>query len=100
MPNIHLGELQKARKAMRKVGATGPEMARPARDLPDEIRSELGRYVDAGFVREGPAGTFYLHEARASTIMRGLIVKTVVFWFLVIIVPVIILQISNSRPAP
>jgi hypothetical protein len=57
-------------------------------------------YVDAGFVREGPAGTFYLHEARASTIMRGLIVKTVVFWFLVIIVPVIILQISNSRPAP
>lgn len=94
------GELLKTRKALRELGATGPELARPASDLPHEVRSELGRYVDAGFIREGPAGTFYLHEGRASTMLRNQILKTVIFWFLVIIVPVVILQLSTSRPAP
>ena len=84
---------------MRNLRATGPELARPASDLPDEVRSELGRYVDAGFIREGPAGTFYLHENRASALLRNQILKTVIFWFLVILIPVVILQVSNSLPA-
>ena len=100
MPHLEWSELQKAKRAMRALGATGPEMARPASDLPDEIRSELGRYVDAGFLREGPAGTFYLDERRASAVRRNQILKAVVFWFLVIILPLIILQISTSRPSP
>ena len=56
MPIIGTNELLKTRKALRALGATGPDLARPASDLADDIRSELGRYVDAGFIREGPAG--------------------------------------------
>ena len=100
MPAIDVRELQRAKKALQAVGATSPATARPASDLPDEIRAELGRYIDAGFIREGPSGTYYLDEDRASAVRRSQIVKSVVFWFLVIILPVIILQISNSRPAP
>lgn len=100
MPAISTGELIKARKTMRNLGATAPELARPASDLPADVRSELGRYVDAGFIREGPAGTFYLHEGRASTTLRNQILKTVIFWFVVILIPVVILQLSNLRPAP
>lgn len=84
---------------MRELGATGPELARRAEDLPDDIRSELGRYVDAGFVREGPGGTFYLNESRASAILRSQILKAIVFWLLVILIPVVILQLSNSLPS-
>ena len=100
MTVVGVGELLKTRKAMREVGATRPEMARPAGDLPDAVRSELGRFVDAGFIREGPAGTFYLHEGRAAAVLRSQVLKAVVFWLLVILVPVAILQLSNSRPAP
>ena len=85
---------------MRELGATVPEMARSAADLPDTVRSELGRYVDEGVIREGPAGTFYLDEGRAAAVLRSQIVKTVVFWLVVILLPVVILQLSNSRPAP
>jgi hypothetical protein len=100
MPAIDVRELQKAKKGMQAIGAISPGTARPAGDLPDEIRSELGRYVDAGVIREGPSGTFYLDEDRASAVRRNRIVTSVVFWFLVIIIPVIVLQISNSRAAP
>ena len=99
MPIISTGELLKTRKAMRGIGATGPELARPASDLPDDVRSELGRYVDAGFIREGRAGTFYLHESRASAMVRKQILKTVIFWFVVALLPVAILQLSNSLSA-
>jgi hypothetical protein len=56
--------------------------------------------VDAKIIREGPAGTYYLHEASASALFRVQVLKAVVFWFLVIIVPVAILQLSNMRSAP
>ena len=79
---------------MRDIGAVGPGMARQAGDLPEIVRESLGRFVDAGFIREGPAGTFYLDEARASVAIRIQWLKTIVFWFLVIIIPVIILQLS------
>lgn len=99
MPRIDIGEVLAVRKAMRTAGATGPAMARPASDLPEIVRSNLDRFVDAGLIREGLSGTFYLHEGRASALLRVHILKTVTFWFLVIMIPVVILQLSNMRPS-
>lgn len=81
---------------MREVGATSPATARPTAKLPDDVRLGLQRYVDAGLVREGAPGTFYLFEPEAPPRTAGRVLKAVLFWFLVIIIPVAILQLSNS----
>jgi hypothetical protein len=97
-PNF--SEIQSVRRAMRALGAIDPSSARVASALPGALQRELGRFVDAKIIREGPAGTYYLHEASASALFRVQVLKAVVFWFLVIIVPVAILQLSNMRSAP
>jgi hypothetical protein len=96
----NLSEIQIVRRAMRDVGAIDPGSARIASGLPEVVQRELGRLVDSRIIREGPTGTYYLHEASASAVFRVQVLKFVVFWFLVIIIPVAILQLSNMRPAP
>src|SRR5688572_5849012 len=100
MAPINFSEIQSVRRAMRDLGATNPGTARVATELPGHVQDDLGRFVDSGIIREGPAGAYYLHEATASTVFRLQVLKAVVFWFLVIIIPVVILQLSNMRPAP
>ena len=96
----NLAEIQSVRRAMRDLGATDPGRARIASELPEAVQRELGRLVDSRIIREGPTGTYYLHEASASAVFRVQVLKAVVFWFLVIIIPVAILQISNMRLTP
>jgi hypothetical protein len=100
MAPINLSEIHRVRRAMRNLGAVDPGSARQASELPEAVRSELGRFVDSRIIREGPAGTYYLHEATASAVFRVQVLKVVVFWFLVIMIPVALLQLSNVRPAP
>ena len=85
---------------MREAGAVSPATARPASDLPEVVRSHLEYYVVAGVVREGAAGTFYLYEAPSPPWTFRRVVAAVLFWLLVIIIPVVILQLSNSRLSP
>ncbi|HWP69997.1 MAG TPA: hypothetical protein VNM36_02810 [Gemmatimonadaceae bacterium] len=59
------------------------------------VRSHLERYVIVGVVREGAPGTFYLYEVTAAPWTPGRVMGAVLFWLLVIIVPVVILQLSN-----
>jgi hypothetical protein len=100
MASINFSEIRSVRRAMRRLGAIDPGTARLARELPEPVQHDLGRYVDAKIIREGPAGTYYLHEPGASAAFRVQVAKAVVFWFLAIIVPVAILQLSNMRSAP
>jgi hypothetical protein len=100
MARINFSEIQGLRRAMRGVGAIDPGSARRASELPEAVQRELGRFLDSKMIREGPAGTYYLHEPTASTAFWRQVLKAVVFWFLVIIIPVAILQLSNMRPAP
>jgi hypothetical protein len=93
-------EIQSVRRAMRDLGAIDPGSARMASELPEAVQRELGQFVDSKIIREGPAGTYYLHEASASAVFRVQILKAAVFWFLVIIIPVAILQLSNMRSTP
>jgi hypothetical protein len=93
-----LPEARRLRKAMRKAGALDPGTALPASAFNEILDSDIDPYVEAGVLREGPSQTFYLHEPTASLVIRKQTLMAVVFWFLVIIIPVAILQLSNSRP--
>ncbi len=86
---------QMASEAMRRVGAVGAANAIAQADLPRELQDSLQPLVEAGVIREGAPGTYYLHESGRWS--RGRILKAISFWFLVIIIPVIILQLSNGR---
>jgi hypothetical protein len=95
-----LPEAQRRRvvDAMRDVGAISPASARKASQLPELVRENLEYYVTLGVVREGPPGTFYLFVAPpppAWSARRTIL--AVLFWLLVIIVPVFILWLSNQR---
>jgi hypothetical protein len=85
---------------MRDAGATGPATARVATELPDVVQEDLDRFLDAEIIREGAAGTYYLDEATASAVRRIQLLKAVIFWFLVVLMPVAILQLSNLLSAP
>ena len=85
---------------MREVGAISPATARPLTLLPDAVRLQLERLVQSGLVREGAPGTYYLFLPEPEPWTASRIVKAAIFWFLVVIIPVVILQLSNSRPAP
>ena len=85
---------------MRELGATSPATARPFELLPDDVRTQLERLVQSGLVREGAPGTYYLFQPESLPWTAGRILKAALFLFLVVIIPVVILQLSNSRPAP
>ena len=90
-------ETRRVSEAMLEAGAISPATARRTLDLPEVVRSDLERYVDAGLVREGAPGTFYLYDVRTAAWTRSRILKAVFFWFLIIIIPFLILQLSSSR---
>jgi hypothetical protein len=95
MKPIALPEARRLRRAMRKAGAVSPDTALPASAFNDLLDSDIDAYVDAGMLQEAAAGTFYLNEATASVLIRKQTVIAAVFWFLVIIIPVVILQLMN-----
>jgi hypothetical protein len=100
-PALGWQEVRVVRTEMRRLGATSPATAKPQSELPDFVQSDLARYVEIGVLRPSVPGTYFLSEARVSTVIRVHILKAVTFWFLVIIIPVVILQLSNSRaPTP
>lgn len=83
--------------AMGSVGAISPATACRASQLPDHVRDNLDYFVTLGVVREGAPGTFYLFEAPPPPAWsRRRIALAVLYWLLVIIIPVLILWLSNS----
>ena len=82
---------------MRKAGALSRDTALPASAFNDLLDSDIDPYVDAGMLQEGATGTFYLDERAASALIRKQTVIAAVFWFVVIIIPVVILQLTNMR---
>ena len=93
-------ETRRVSEAMRELGAVSPATARRAFELPEVVRSDLERYVLAGVVREGAPGTYYLFEAKSPPLTLARVAMTVLFWLLVVLVPVAILQLSNSHISP
>lgn len=95
-PALTWQEILTIRKEMRRAGAVSVASALPESALPDVVRADLERLVETGVIRADVPGAYYLSEARLSALLRAQVLKAATFWFLVIIIPVIILQLSNS----
>jgi hypothetical protein len=82
------------RAAFRALGAVTPATARPGKDLPLETAA-FQNLLHRGVIREGATGTFYLYEPpRAS----GFWIRQLVFWIVIVIVPVAIIQFCSRTP--
>lgn len=92
--------MPRIRQAMRDVGAVSPDTACPESGLPEDVSPDRDRLLDAGIIRQNHSGAYYLHEGTASAVMWIVFLKAVSFWFLVIIIPVIILRLSSSPGSP
>ena len=88
---------------MRRLGATTPETACPDRELPHLTRERFRDLLDRGVLREGAPRTFYLYERAvtpsivtptAQTSTARAIILRVLFWLVVILVPVLFIQLG------
>jgi hypothetical protein len=95
MKQTGLPETRRLRRAMRTAGAVGPNGALPAHRFNELLESDIDPYIDAGVLREGQPGSYYLDEPTAAIVIRNHTLKVASFWLLVIALPVAILQMSQ-----
>lgn len=88
-----LPEIWRLRRAMRKAHAVSPEAALPASAFNDILDSDIDPYVEAGVLRESPSRGYYLDEPTASAVARSQLLKVIVFWLVVVLIPVALLQL-------
>ena len=86
---LALPETWRLRRAMRRIGALSPETALPTDAFNDILVADIDPYLDAGILREGPTGSFYLDEPMASGVIRRQTVIAVIFLFVVVIIPIL-----------
>jgi hypothetical protein len=107
----HLSEAQRAFvHAAESVGATAPAAARPLTDLPRLSARELDELVERGLVREAANWSYYVFRARHGDLTasippapplahgpwtRARYLRTLAFWVIVILIPVLFLQLSR-----
>jgi hypothetical protein len=82
------------RAAFRALGAVTPATARPGKDLPLETVS-FKNLLHRGVIREGAPGTFYLYEHQRAS---GFWIRQVLFWIVIVTVPVAIIQFCSGSP--
>jgi ATP-dependent Clp protease ATP-binding subunit ClpA len=86
---------------LRSAEATSPASARSLEDLRCKADDTWRSLVDEGRIREGAPGTFYLYE-RATTGARPLVrtparfIKTFVFWLIILLLPIILIQFASK----
>jgi len=82
------------RDAFRALGAVTPATARPGKDLPLDTTA-FKNLLHRGVIREGAPGTFYLYEPQRTP---GLWIRQVVFWIVIVILPVAVIQFCSRTP--
>jgi hypothetical protein len=85
------------RDAMRSGGAVSPATAKPLTALPPLSEAQFQWALERGVVREGAPGTFYLFESTSSGRSKGAWIRTILFWLLIALIPVLLIQFSGSR---
>ncbi len=93
--------------AAESLGATTPAAARPIGDLPHLANSELTELVESGLVREAADWRYYVFRPRrtagwsaaatAAPRSIGRPVRTLLFWILILLIPILLIQLSGSR---
>jgi len=101
-------------EAAEALGATAPGAARPLTELPRLASAELDELVEAGLVREAADWRYYVFRPRRALAQpavgaalgasggpvrwtRGRYWRTFLFWLLLILIPILILQITGRR---
>jgi hypothetical protein len=95
------------------MGAVRPDDARSLAELPRISNRELEVLVESGLVREAAAGRYYAFRTRRPVIVEesqaggwrasarswrtGRFVRTLLFWILLILLPIILLQLMEGR---
>jgi hypothetical protein len=79
------------RGAFRALGAVGAASAQPGKYFGVGTQP-FERLLRTGVVREGTPGNFYLYEQKVE---GRRIVRLVVFWIVVILLPILIIQLSG-----
>ena len=80
--------------ALRVAGATSAAAAVPRESLGAINEDSLGVLVREGIVREGAPGSYYLYEPPPRS--RERLVKMLVFWLIVILLPVVLIWLSKG----
>jgi hypothetical protein len=103
--------------ALQTNGATKPEYAQPIDRLPPVQAGELKALVENGIVREASANGYYLFRRQEMVQMEPArspsfsmrvtrlespqvsqrLIRTIVFWLLVMLIPIILIQLTGSR---
>ncbi len=97
-PMIAIAAAQQARErvvaAFRQAGATSPAAARPLRDLPPLDEHVFEQCLDAGVVREGAPGTFYVYVSprRDASARLALVVVAVTLGMLMLLLLVVLVM--------
>ena len=89
------------------LGATGPANARPLPDLPVVPRAELDELIERGLVREAADWRYYVYRSRRSVtpmlspskspITPGRLWKTLLFWLIMVLIPIVLLQLTGRN---
>ena len=110
IPPVQLQTLSDAKRQFingaEALGATSPSHARRGAELPRISARELGELLDTGIVREGPPGSYYIYGRsklvaplepllRKSPDRSRKLVLALVFWFIVIAIPVLFLFLAR-----
>lgn len=85
---FQLGAKRELRAVFRALGAVTPAGARPRKDLPPDSPA-FANLLRWGVIREGAPGTFYLYERPRAP---GQWVLKLIFWAVVILMPIAIIQ--------
>lgn len=94
--------------AAEALGATTPAAARPVTELPRLASSELTELVESGLVREAADWRYYVFRPRGAArwsaaappgtaMTTGRLMRTVLFWILLVLIPILLLQFSGAR---
>lgn len=94
------------------LGAVRPDDARSLAELPRISNRELEALLASGLVREAAAGRYYVFRARRPVIVEesqaggwgapapwwrtGRFVRTLLFWILLILLPLLLLQLMGG----
>lgn len=79
---------------MTSAGATSPANAQPLRSIGLERDTALERLLREGRVREGAPDHFYLF-ATPSAGRRERLVKMIVFYTLIVLIPIVLMRLSR-----
>jgi hypothetical protein len=78
--------------ALIAAGAVSPTGAKALAAFPLIDAQVFDSLVRRGVIREGAPGTFYVYQPDSGSNPTGRLIKTFVFWLLILAIPILLIQ--------